>query len=138
MNFNKTTDYALRVLSSMAGDEERLWRVDDIFQKRAVPYRYLRKLMTSLANEGIIVSIQGKNGGYRLSKPSAQITLLEIVNIVDPEFVKCKCFFGFESCALQTSCVMHDKWVAIQNSVIATLSQTTLGEIKAGNKCNTT
>lgn len=137
MNFNKTTDYALRVLSSMARDQERLWRVDDIFQKTAVPYRYLRKLMTSLAADGIIVSIQGKNGGYRLSKPSAQITLLEIVNIVDPEFVKCKCFFGFESCSLETSCVMHDKWIAVQNSVIATLSQTTLGELNEAAKCNT-
>ena len=136
MNFNKTTDYALRVLSSMARDQERLWRVDDIFQKTAVPYRYLRKLMTSLAADGIIVSIQGKNGGYRLSKPSAQITLLDIVNIVDPEFLKCKCFFGFDSCALETSCVMHDKWIAIQNSVIETLSQTTLGELNESAKCN--
>ena len=79
MNFNKTTEYAFRILSFMAQDESRLYNVDEVFVKLRIPYRYLRKLMTNLTRSGFIESIQGKNGGYKISKKTEDIKLLDIL-----------------------------------------------------------
>ena len=130
MNFNKTTEYAFRILSFMAQDESRLYTVDEIFNKHQIPYRYLRKLMTSLTRSGFIVSIQGKNGGYIISKNTDDIKLLDILNAIDPDYLSGKCFFGFENCALQTACIMHDQWIDIRTNINATLANTSLSDIK--------
>jgi len=85
MNFSKTTEYAFRILSFMAQDERRLYNVDEIFGKLQIPYRYLRKMMTNLTRSGFIVSIQGKSGGYKISRITEDIKLLEILIAVDPD-----------------------------------------------------
>lgn len=133
MNFNKTTEYAFRILSFMAQDEGRSYNVDEIFEKLQIPYRYLRKLMTNLTRSGFIVSIQGKNGGYKISKKTEDIKLLDILNAVDPDYLSGKCFFGFDSCALQTPCIMHNQWTDIRTAINTTLARTSLADIKQTN-----
>jgi len=130
MNFSKTTEYAFRILSFMAQDERRLYNVDEIFGKLQIPYRYLRKMMTNLTRSGFIVSIQGKSGGYKISRKTEDIKLLEILIAVDPDYLSGKCFFGFDNCALQTPCIMHDQWNEIRVNITAILAGTSLAEIK--------
>jgi len=133
MNFNKTTEYAFRILSFMAQDENRLYTVDEIFNKIQIPYRYLRKLMTNLTRSGLIVSIQGKNGGYKISKKTEDIKLLEILIAVDPAYLSGKCFFGFDSCAFQIPCIMHSKWTDLRTNINTILAGTSLADIKQSN-----
>lgn len=133
MNFSKTTEYAFRILCFMAQDESRLYNVDEIFEKLRIPYRYLRKLMTNLTRSGFIVSIQGKNGGYKISKKIEEIKLLEILDAVDPDYLSGKCFFGFDNCALQTPCIMHNQWTDIRTNITTVLAGTSLADIKQKN-----
>jgi Rrf2 family protein len=133
MNFSKTTEYAFRILSFMAQDESKLYNVDEIFEKLRIPYRYLRKLMTNLTRSGLIVSIQGKNGGYKISRKTEEIKLLEILNAVDPEYLSGKCFFGFDNCALQIPCIMHSQWTDIRTNIYTILTGTSLADIKKTN-----
>lgn len=134
MNFSKTTEYAFRILSFMAQDESKLYNVDEIFEKLRIPYRYLRKQMTNLTRSGLIVSIQGKNGGYKISRKTEEIKLLAILQAVDPEYLSGKCFFGFDNCALQVPCIMHDQWTDIRTNINTVLAETTLADVKQTNK----
>ena len=136
MNFNKTTEYTFRILSFMAEDESRIYSVDEVFNKLQIPYRYLRKLMTNLTKSEFIDSIQGKNGGYKISKKLEDINLLDIINVVDPDYLSDKCFFGFDNCALQPTCTMHDQWTDVRTNIINILENTSLADIKQGNNQN--
>lgn len=136
MNFNKTTEYTFRILSFMAEDESRIYSVDEVFNKLQIPYRYLRKLMTNLTKSEFIDSIQGKNGGYKISKKLKNIKLLDILNAVDPDYLLAKCFFGFDNCALQPTCTMHDQWTEVRTNIINILENTSLTDIKQGNNQN--
>jgi Rrf2 family protein len=133
MNFNKTTEYAFRILSFMAEDESRIYSVDEIFEKLKIPYRYLRKLMTNLSKSEFMISVQGKNGGYQISKKLGDIKLLDIINVVDPDYLTGKCFFGFDDCALQSACAMHDQWTEVRTNISTILANTSLADIKQGN-----
>jgi len=130
MNFSKTTEYALRILSHMAKDEKKLYTTKEIFEDLTIPFRYLRKQMTILTKSGLIESIQGKYGGYKISRNLNQITLLDIVNATGEMDKENECFFGYTDCAAIKKCAMHDKWNVIKQNIKEVLASTTLTEIK--------
>ncbi len=130
MNFRKTTEYAFRIMSFMATDEHKTYRVDDIYEALKIPYRFLRKQMTLMVKNKLIKSIQGKNGGYKLNKDIHEISLSEIVTAMEDPVFNSECFFGYETCLLTNHCLMHDKWAKLRNSITEILETTTLFDIK--------
>lgn len=130
MNFSRTTEYALQIMSLMARDENRLYRTDEIYEKLKIPYRYLRKLMTGLVKSGLIASEQGKFGGYRIIRPLESISLLNIVESCTDNFLSETCFFGFGQCALDRKCMMHDQWISIRENIRQVLVNTSLAQVK--------
>ena len=131
LKFSKTSEYALRILGHFAADEDRLYKSDDLFEELDIPFRYLRRLLSKLAKEGLLLSIQGKHGGFKLAKPKSEIALLDIVNAVDEKRPSSECFFGFESCPVNNNCSMHDKWMSVQDHINDVLLKTTLEELQS-------
>ena len=130
MNFSKTTEYALRIMSFMAMDEKKLYSANDIYENLEIPFRYLRKLLTTLSKSGLLISVQGKSGGYRISKNLCEISLFDIVNAMGDNPINNECFFGFHDCAFVKKCAMHDKWAAVRDNINQVLTTTTLAEVK--------
>jgi len=114
----------------MAMDEERLYRANDIYEKLKIPFRYLRKQLTVLTKSGLLISVQGKNGGYRISKKLNEISLYDIVEATGDTHLVDECFFGFENCAFDHKCAMHDKWASVRQSINTVLKNTSLAELK--------
>jgi len=131
MNFSKTTEYALNILSYMAVDESKLYSAEDIFKELKIPYRYLRKQLTILSKSDLISSIQGKHGGYKISKNLEEISLLDIINATGDKLLSNHCFFGFTECAFQEKCAFHDKWEKVRSEINTVLSSTNLAELKS-------
>ena len=130
MNFSKTTEYALKILSYMATDDSKLYRAEEIFEDLKIPYRYLRKQLTILSKSDLITSIQGKFGGYRISKKLEEISLLDIIKASGDKQLSTNCFFGFNACTFHNKCAFHDKWEKVRYEVNMVLSTTNLSELK--------
>jgi Rrf2 family protein len=130
MNFSKTTEYVFRIAGYMAIEENRLYKADEIYRELHIPYRYLRKLLTSLTKNNIINSVQGKKGGYFIARDLNGITLLDLINATGENPISNNCFFGFANCALQKKCVMHDKWTALRKTMLDILANTSLAELR--------
>ena len=130
MNFSKTTEYALQILGFMAADENKLYSANELFENLKIPFRYLRKQLTIMTKSQLLVSIQGKEGGYKIFKNTEQLTLLNIIEATGDNVISNNCFFGFGSCALTEKCAMHDKWTAIQQNINEVLSSTKLSDLK--------
>ena len=130
MNFSKTTEYALRIMSFMAMNEKKLYSANEIYANLKIPFRYLRKLLTTLSKNGLLISVQGKSGGYRISRDLNEISLLDIIQQTGDNKFKNECFFGFHDCAFVKKCAMHDKWAAVRENINQVLTTTTLEEIR--------
>lgn len=130
MNFSKTTEYALRILSFMAMDETKLYSANEIFEHLDIPYRYLRKQLTVLSKSGLMKSVQGMKGGYKIAKKVKDITLLDIIKACEDDSLTNICFFGFKECSFDTNCAMHDKWATIKSNIKQVLESTTLADLK--------
>ena len=129
MNFNKSTEYAFRILGFLALDERKIYSTDEIYNKVKIPYRYLRKQLTNLTKKGLINSVQGKHGGYRLTKKKSEISLYDIVVCMEDGVLSTECFFGYTDCHLIEKCAMHDKWEEISSSLNNLLKTMNLADI---------
>lgn len=130
MNFSKTTEYALRILTHMALDTNKLYRANDLHEPLEIPLRYLRKLLTTLSKSGLLKSVLGKGGGYKIARELNNIYLIDIVKATAENRPKRDCFYGYEICNREQQCVMHYKWIDINDNIDNVLKSTSLAQLK--------
>ncbi len=82
--FSQSVDYALRATVCLAMNPGMLMTTEQIAAITKVPAPYLAKIVKSLSRAGILTSQRGVNGGSRLLRPAKSITVLEVMNAVDP------------------------------------------------------
>jgi Rrf2 family protein len=134
MNFSKTTSYALSVLSFLADHPGRNYSAKKLNEELEIPWPYLRQLLTKLSKSGFIFSVQGRNGGFQLQKPADQILLAEIIDSVEGLNVLGTCIMGFKKCVFNHTCAMHEVWEETRNSILKVLKNTSLAQLKKGEK----
>lgn len=81
---SQTTEYALRAMACLAYTPDQLTPTPVLAKMTRVPSNYLAKVLQSLSQHGLIVGRRGVGGGYRLAKPAVTITMLDVVNAIDP------------------------------------------------------
>jgi Rrf2 family protein len=84
MQFSAKTEYAcLAILElSLHQNDIRPLRIDDIASRHGIPSRFLVQILLQLKAAGIVLSIRGAAGGYRLAKPADTISLGEVMTVI--------------------------------------------------------
>jgi Rrf2 family protein len=100
--------------------------VGQIAKKLQLPKEFVSKILQSLTDYGIIGSIKGKNGGFYLLKNSKEITILDIIKIIDGEKFLDGCVLGFDNCSDEKPCPVHIKWKKCKNQIIEIFSKETI------------
>jgi Rrf2 family protein len=84
MKLTRATSYALQAVAHMAAQKQAQPLVShDIAAARGIPERFLLKVLKPLVSAGILLSVKGPNGGYRLARAPSEITMLDIVEAVE-------------------------------------------------------
>ncbi|MCO6044356.1 Rrf2 family transcriptional regulator [Aeoliella sp. ICT_H6.2] len=92
-----TAEYALRAVAYLASDTSIAFSADVLAKQTKVPRRYLTRVLQDLCAAGLVQSRPGPGGGYELIPRTDKLTILDVVNMVDPiERIK-KCPLGLKS-----------------------------------------
>lgn len=81
---SKTAEYALRAVACLASSMDRPLSADSLAQQTQVPRRYLNRVLQDLCAAGLVHSRPGPGGGYELCVSPKKITILDIINTVEP------------------------------------------------------
>ena len=81
---SKTAEYALRAVACLGTDPTKPASADLLAEKTKVPRRYLTRVLQDLAGAGLVRSRPGPGGGYELAQATSELTILDVVNAVDP------------------------------------------------------
>lgn len=81
---SQTVEYALRAMSHLASLGTTPANSRSIALATRVPHGYLSKVMRDLVRAKLVRSFRGPNGGFLLARPPRQISVLDVVNAVDP------------------------------------------------------
>jgi len=127
---SQTVEYALRAVVHLADHAPASRTTDQIAEATRVPRPYLSKVLQSLAQGGVVHSQRGVGGGITLVKPPAGLTILEVVNAVEPIQRIKACPLGLAGHGARL-CPLHrrvDDALALVESAFAS---TTLAEVLA-------
>src|SRR5690606_18982460 len=103
---SQTVEYALRAAVFLASESDAARTTGEIAQRTRVPPAYLSKVLQSLSRAGIVHSQRGIGGGFTLALDARKLTILEVVNAVDPIQRIRECPLGLESHGVRL-CPLH-------------------------------
>ena len=128
--FSQTVEYALRAVVYLADQAPSARTTDQIAAATRVPEAYLSKVLQELGRGHIIHSRRGHGGGMVLAKPASEMTILDVVNAVEPIRRIRKCPLGLAAHGVHL-CPLHQRLDNALASVEDAFRQTTLAEILA-------
>ncbi len=130
MRFQKTTEYAIRVMVHLAENLDQHLSARTLADRLDIPYKYLGRLMSKLANAGLVDVEKGSAGGYRIIKELDSIYLYQIAEVVEGLEDYDRCILGFPECSDEHACSLHHHWVAPRENVKNMLYKTTLLDLQ--------
>ena len=99
-----------------------------ISERQAISLSYLEQLFSRLRRQGLVTSVRGPGGGYRLAKAHAEISVSHIISAVDELIDATQCA-GKEDCHDTGRCMTHDLWASLNTKILDYLSGVTLAEL---------
>jgi Rrf2 family protein len=98
----------------------------DIAKGESISEKYLSLIIIPLRGVGLVNSIRGAHGGYSLAKDPSQITMKEIVDVLEGDCSLVNCVNDPSACPRVPICASHDIWAIIGGKISETLSSITL------------
>ena len=127
---SQTVEYALRAVVHLASKSPAAETTQEIAEATRVPRAYLSKVLQSLGRAKLVSSQRGLGGGMTLTRPAEEITILEVVNAVEPIQRIHTCPLGLSAHGVRL-CPLHRRLDNALASVEAAFEHTTLAEILA-------
>lgn len=107
--------------------------IEEISKGAEVPTPYLAKLFQPLAKKGFVRSIRGPEGGFILLKAPDEITLLEIIEVVEGPIFLNECLIHDGFCKRESKCPIHDVWRGAEKAFLGHLRSYTFSDlVRAG------
>lgn len=128
---SQTAEYALRAMVVLlTGDPQEFSASQDIAARAQVPADYMSKILHALVRAGLVTSQRGRNGGCKASRDGSQISVLDVVQAVDPIRRILTCPLGLKSHGTHL-CPLHRKLDDAVRMVEEAFGSTTLSDLLA-------
>ena len=132
MQITRQADYAVRAVLYLAGREqtERVTTAE-IGRAQQIPLTFLAKIIAQLSTAGIVRSTRGSHGGVTLALPPVEVSLLDIVEVIDGPVVLNDCVADRSLCLMGDNCPVHSVWCSAQAELVDRLMRTNFGDLVA-------
>jgi Rrf2 family protein len=135
MQLSNSSQYAIRILAYMANkDDSKLMNATELAEALHIPYKFLTKIMTELVRVGLVVSIRGRDGGYKFEKKTSDIMISDILDIFNDSIKDEQCVLGIGFCNGMCKCALHDQWMEPKHLLQKMFRESSLENI-AGKGC---
>ena len=132
---NRNTDYAVRALSYISRQEEKVISVSQLVEKLKAPRPFLRKILQTLNKKGILISYKGQGGGFVLAKKPEEIFLTDLIETLQGGPIKLnECLFKKMFCPDIKNCGLKKKIDAMERYVVSQLKSITIASL-SNNGC---
>ena len=114
----------------MAGSDASL-SLAEIAKRQEISLSYLEQLFAKLRRGGLVKSVRGPGGGYRLSRASSEVRIADIILAVDEPITATRCHPGspMGCTGTATRCVTHDLWEELGRQIHVFLSSVSLADV---------
>ena len=127
--------YAVTALLDLSLNESgnKFISISQIALRQDMSVSYLEQLFRNLRKAGIVQAARGPGGGYRLSRPSTEINVSEVVASVEDKMDATQCG-GASDCHSGNTCLAHDLWTELNDQVDSFLLNKSLEDVIANKR----
>ncbi len=130
MQFSTKTRYGVRAMIEIAleSENEGIFQ-KDIALKQNISVKYLDHIIAALKVAGLIIPFRGRKSGYKLSRPSNTITILDIHLAFEPGICVVDCLRKGADCEREEICAVVDFWEELNTQIIDYLKSCSLSDL---------
>ncbi|MBV9548148.1 MAG: Rrf2 family transcriptional regulator [Alphaproteobacteria bacterium] len=128
--------YAVMAMADLAGNQgsessSKPVALADIAERQDISLSYLEQLFAKLRRGGLVTSVRGPGGGYRLSRVASDLRIADIIMAVDEPIATTRCKPGSAKGCTKTGarCVTHDLWEELGQQIHVFLSSVSLADV---------
>lgn len=134
MQISKKGEYALKALIELAINYDKgvtVTLINDIAEQDNMPQRYLEQILLTLKNAGILISKRGVGGGYALSRSPEEVSLGEIIRIVEGPLAPLNCVSvkAHVSCPEESTCGLYSVMREVRDAIANILDNISLKDV---------
>ncbi|MDP6437586.1 MAG: Rrf2 family transcriptional regulator [Gammaproteobacteria bacterium] len=132
LRLGRLPDYGLVIAATFIGVDDLL-TTNDVVQRSGIPLATVRKLLKSMVDSGLVESFRGKQGGYRLARPAAKISVADVIQAIDGPIclTECSNTDSADRCYLEARCPLALKWCRLNNEIVEKLQSVSIQEVVA-------
>jgi Rrf2 family protein len=133
---SKKARYALQALYALAHDEaNHPVLIADLAERERIPHKFLESILLELRNAGILRSKKGKGGGYALARSPDQITMGQVIRVIDGPLAPVPCvseraYARCEECISEDACGTRMVMKEVRDAIAKILDRTTLADVR--------
>ncbi len=128
LKISEATSLAFHAMALLSAEPDRRHPTRELAETLRVSETHLAKVMQRLAKQGIVESVRGPGGGFRLGMGVDEVTLLEIFETIEGPFNPSNCLLGGMLCGGR-KCIFGELIRTVNEKVLTYLSETRLGEL---------
>jgi FeS assembly SUF system regulator len=129
LRVTKLTDYATVVLTVLASEATAVLSASELAERAGLEVPTVAKVLKPLAQAGLVAGFRGANGGYRLAREAADISLVEIVEAMEGPLGMTECSVHQGQCGIESSCGVRANWRRINDVVADALRGVSLAQM---------
>lgn len=130
MRLSKKAQYGTRAMLELALNyDEGFISLSHIAREQGISLKYLEHLIRQLKRAGMVTSLRGVAGGYRLVRRPSEIRVGEIIRALDEPMNPVECLDNSELCQRTEQCRARSIWMYLSDAIQRTLDSITLEEI---------
>ena len=135
MKLSTRARYGVRLMVALAFNYDKgPVFLKDVAKGENISEKYLSLIIIPLRRTGLVNSIRGAHGGYSLAKNPSQITMKEIIDVLEGDCSLVDCVSNPSSCPRVSICASHDIWAIIGGKISETLNSITLDTLVKMNQ----
>ena len=131
MRLSSLADYAVVMMSSVARHcgQSRL-NAAQLAEETGIPLPTVQKLVSRLSAAGLLRSVRGAGGGFKLARPAATVSLADIIEAIEGPIAMTSCVdTGKHDCGLEGSCRVQAHWPVVNQAVRGALAGVNLNSL---------
>jgi Rrf2 family protein len=133
MRISAKSDYAIRAMAELAAAYEAgPVKAEDVASAQQIPLNFLLGILRELRNGKLVRSVRGRDGGYLLSRSPDQITLADVIRVVDGPLANVRDLSLAELSYPGPAAALRDVWMAVRGSLREVLENVTVGDLANG------
>ncbi|MGZ4173937.1 MAG: RrF2 family transcriptional regulator [Candidatus Limnocylindrales bacterium] len=133
MRISAKAEYAVRAAVELASvDDEKPVKAERLATAQEIPLNFLENILGELRHAGIVRSHRGAEGGFRLARPPAEITIADVIRAVDGPLASVRGGPPEDASYSGSTVALGRVWIAVRANLRSVLERVTVADVAAG------